>query len=309
MTQPHVEPSPVPGIIAAELKTALRDSTGGGVPGWARQSRDWPGKVVPANDRQAKAAVWTFLSRTRWPREQARSLAAAFAPLYQAGWCNDAIVRMLDSDPDGARQPPWFLGETSSPPGGTLHVYLNRRLASWSRTEADSVGMPDPPVAGTTFQAWAERMQLVYGDTERSRPARTASPPHGHPAPGRVIPTPLARRRNTVTRRQKALSGLTRHEDNGRFERDPDVTPDTALLLDPDVHEAIAVLARTGGRQHVARLRRAVLLARFSTTLSSGTLGDPETQAQIRQAAESIKLRDGTPAPLAMLALFLADIG
>ncbi|RSM80542.1 hypothetical protein DL991_10525 [Amycolatopsis sp. WAC 01375] len=126
MSQPVAERSPVPGIIAAELQTTARGHGGG----WSGQIRTWPGKVVPGNDRQVTAAVLTLIGNARWPRDQARELTALFAPLYRAGWCNEAIVRMLDSDPDGTRRPPWLV-DHETPTIGPLTIYLNRRLHAW----------------------------------------------------------------------------------------------------------------------------------------------------------------------------------
>ncbi|WP_410665976.1 hypothetical protein [Amycolatopsis sp. lyj-84] len=318
MSLPSAEPSPVPGIIVAELQAALRESAGGGVPGWARQIRSWPAKVIPGNERQVTAAVMTLISHARWPRDQARTLGTLLTPLYRAGWCNDAIVRMLDTGPDGTRQPPWFV-DRDTPTVGPVQVYLARRLHRW--IPADPAGqdgtrdstvfperLPDPPVAGTTFQAWAERMRFVYGDAER-RPSAPSPGGRATVARGdgrRAQVTPLERRREAVRRRQKALGALW--ERGERQENDPGVTADTALLLDPDVYEAVALVARTGDRAQIARLRRAVRLARLDAAAHTGRGLEVGRAAEIRRLAESITRRDGSPLPLGSLALLLADM-
>ncbi len=320
MSLPAAEPSPVPGIIVAELQAALRASTGGGVPGWARQIRSWPGKVIPGNERQVTAAVMTLIGHARWPQDQARTLSTVLTPLYRAGWCNDAVVRMLDTGPDGTRQPPWLV-DRDTPTVGPLQVYLARRLRRWipegfagqedTRDVTVLAGrLSDPPVEGTTFQAWAERMRFVYGDAGRrpSAPASGGRATAAHRDGRRAEMTPLERRRETVRRRQKALGALWERAERARQEDDPGVTADTALLLDPDVYDAVAVVARTGDRAQLARLRRAVRLARLDAAAHPGATVEVGRAAEIRRLAESITRRDGSPVPLGSLALLLADM-
>ncbi|MFC9249976.1 hypothetical protein [Amycolatopsis thailandensis] len=317
MSQPAAEPSPVPGIIAAELQAAARESADGRSWGWAGQIRSWPGKVIPGADRQITAAVLTLIGHARWPRGQARDLIALFTPLYRAGWCNDAITRMLDSSPDGTRQPPWFV-DRDTPTVGPLTVYLARRLHAWipaDPTEQDDTRditrlpatVPDPPLAGTTFEAWAERMRIVHGDAERRTPAQP-SPGGARPdqRPGtRQKASPLERRREAVRRRQRALGELW---ERGVREIDPAVTADTALLLDPDVYDAVALAARTGDPAQITRLRRAVRLARLDAAATPGPDLSVGRAKEIQQLAASITRRDGTAVPLGSLARLLADM-
>ncbi|KFZ82043.1 hypothetical protein ED92_17635 [Amycolatopsis sp. MJM2582] len=311
MSQPVAEPSPVPGIIAAELQVAARGSAGG----WSGQIRSWPGKVVPGNDRQITAAVLTLIGNARWPRDQARELTALFAPLYRAGWCNEAIVRMLDTDPDGTRRPPW-LSDRDTPTIGPLKSYLARRLHAWIPAEPDEQDdtrditrlpseLPDPPIAGTTFRSWAERMRLVYGDAERRAPAAPGSA--GPDRRGGQV-TPLERRREAVRRRQRALGALWERGERERYENDPAITADTALLLDPGVYDAVVIAARTGDRAQIARLRRAVRLARLDAAAQPAREVDAGRAAEIRQLAQTITRRDGSVIPLGSLALLLADM-
>ncbi|WP_410646483.1 hypothetical protein [Amycolatopsis sp. cmx-4-54] len=317
MSQPAADPSPVPGIIAAELQAATRDAAGGRSWGWAGQIRSWPGKVIPGTDRQITAAVLTLIGHARWPRDQAGELIALFTPLYRAGWCNDAITRMLDSGPDGTRQLPWFV-DRDTPTVGPLKVYLARRLHAWIPTDPAGEGdtrditrlpttVPDPPLAGTTFQAWAERMRLVHGDAERRAPSQpspgTAGPDR---RPGaRQKASPLERRREAVRRRQRALGALW---ERGVREIDPAVTADTALLLDPDVFEAVAIAARTGDPAQIPRLRRAVRLARLDAAANPGPGLGAGRADEIQRLAASIIRRDGTAVPLGSLARLLADM-
>ncbi|OXM50263.1 hypothetical protein CFP71_27915 [Amycolatopsis thailandensis] len=317
MSQPAAEPNPVPGIIAAELQTTARDGADGRSWGWAGQIRSWPGKVIPGTDRQITAAVLTLIGHARWPRDQARDLIALFTLLYRAGWCNDAIIRMLDSSPDGTRQPPWFV-DRDTPTVGPLTVHLTRRLHAWipaDPTQQDDTRditrppatVPDPPLAGTTFQAWAERMRLVHGDAERRTPAQP-SPGDARPdqRPGsRQKASPLERRRETVRRRQRALGALW---ERSVLEIDPAVTADTALLLDPAVYGAVALAARTGDPAQVTRLRRAVRLARLDAAANPGQELGAGRAAEIQRLAKSITRRDGTALPLGSLARLLADM-
>ncbi|RSN54460.1 hypothetical protein DMH01_36605 [Amycolatopsis sp. WAC 04182] len=316
MSQPVVEHSPVPGIIAAELQVAARGSAGG----WSGRLRSWPGKVVPGNDRQITAAVLTLIGNARWPRDQATELTALFAPLYRAGWCNEAIVRMLDTDPDGTRQPPWLV-DRATPTIGPLKIYLARRLRAWIPADPGEqddtraitrlpASLPDPPVAGTTFPAWAERMRLVYGDAERRKPAThpaTSSEPDRRRGRGGQA-TPLERRREAVRRRQRALGALWDRGERGLLENDPAITADTALLLHPSVYDAVKIVARTGDRAQIARLRRAVRLARLDVAARPGQEVDAGRAAEIRQLAQTITRRDGSAIPLGSLALLLADM-
>ncbi|MEV7548681.1 hypothetical protein AB0N89_03545 [Amycolatopsis sp. NPDC089917] len=320
MSQPAAEADPVPGIIAAELRAAGRDSADGRGAGWAGQIRSWPGKVIPGTDRQITAAVLTLIGHARWPRDQARELIALFTPLYRAGWCNDAITRMLDSGPDGTWQSPWFV-DRDTPTVGPLKVYLARRLNAWIPADPDGrddprdntrlpATVPDPPVEGTTFQAWAERMRLVYGNTERRKPSQVSPGGAGQDRRhGRgEQASPLERRRETVRRRQRALGALWENGERGRQENDPAVTADTALLLDPDVYAAVESAARTGDPAQLVRLRRAVRLARLDAAANPGQELGAGRAAEIQRLAESITRRDGTALPLGSLARLLADM-
>lgn len=316
MSQPVAEPSPVPGIVAAELQSTARGCGGG----WSGKIRSWPGKVVPGNDRQITAAVLTLIGNARWPRDQARELTALFTPLYRAGWCNEAIVRMLDTDPDGTRQPPWLV-DRDTPTIGPLKIYLARRLHAWIPADPGEqddtrditrlpAELPDPPVAGTTFRSWAERMHLVYGDAERRTPAAPAAgsvgPDRRHGRGGQA--TPLERRREAVRRRQRALGALWERGERERYEDDPAITADTALLLDPGVYDAVVIAARTGDRAQIGRLRRAVRLARLDVAARPGQDVGAGRAAEIRQLAQTITRRDGSVIPLGSLALLLADM-
>ncbi|EMD23724.1 hypothetical protein [Amycolatopsis azurea] len=98
------------------------------------------------------------------------------------------------------------------------------------------------PVASATHPAGVPGGQRETGEGERS---------------------PLQRRRAVVTRRQAALGALRNSGAGALPEDDPNITPDTALLLDPDVCTA---LAGTGSGKRMAPLRRAVKLARLVMT-------------------------------------------
>ncbi|WP_158634416.1 hypothetical protein [Amycolatopsis sp. WAC 01375] len=111
-----------------------------------------------------------------------------------------------------------------------------------------------------------------------------------------------------MRRRQHVLGALWERGERERYENDPAITADTALLLDPGVYDAVRIAARTGHRAHLARLRRAVRLARLDAAAQPGQNVDAGRAAEIRQLAETITRRDGSPIPLGSLALLLADM-
>jgi hypothetical protein len=136
---------------------------------WAFGLREWPGKIIPANEIQIGLAVHTLINRALWPRDQWSPLVELFTPLYRAQWCNDAIVHVLDNNPDGTPAPPWHGGNgrasASRSHGPSLHVYLDSRLYRWRAadpsTPDDSADPPTAPLQGCTFVDWANRMNAA----------------------------------------------------------------------------------------------------------------------------------------------------
>lgn len=259
-------------LITAELRRALDHLPGGApVAVWARVVREWPGRVVPGTDAQVRAAVLTLLSRALWPPDQCEALVAALAPRYRAGWCNDAIVRALDHDPDGTRVPPWHTTDGRGGPRGELLPYVQGRLARWRDA--------DPPLPATSFPDWAARMRTVHGGAHRAgTPPRRLDPDQAH----RVYD------RNHRARPHPAPEPVPRAPDRDVA---PPPDPHLALLADPRVRAAVTALARATAprRHHLHQLRAAVRHADLDPTAPTP---DPE---QLRQWTARVTRGDGTP--------------
>ena len=314
MTEPSRERNVAARIITAELQRCLaRDPAAAPsrTHAWAATIREWPGRVTPANEAQIHAAVLTLISRTLWPTGHLKDLIALFTPLFQADWCLDAIIHMLDRDPDGGRARPWHAGDGTRSTGPALLTYLETRLHRWRSASGDTTRSPAAPLTSTPFAAWAARMQTVYGDrntTTRSPLSRAISATEQageqHRVPRRDAPLDRVRARTArhehVAADLRKLGGVLPDEDlQGVLPPDPDLV----LLAVPDVHQALVDLAgaATPGRRHADRLRGAIRQARIEQAgeklLASGKI----THDDVMRLATAIVHPDGTrPSEMAL---------
>ncbi|MFE2755653.1 hypothetical protein ACFXGA_27000 [Actinosynnema sp. NPDC059335] len=297
-------------IITTELLRCLEQDPsfrGRRLQPWMYRIREWPGKVVPVNDDQLHAAVLTLISRTLWPHSELRVLTRELKPLYEAGWCNDAIVRAMEYNPDDTRAVPWHAGTGDGKHRGVLVDFIQRRLRKWRQADPDSLATvkthipPTPIVRAVPFHTWAARMWQVYGDGERDLPANPMTPEqiqavydrnHRH----RGTPLDRAKRRidqlARVNRRLEELGGTAPHDpvrDDYGF---ADPTDDLILLADPDVHRALQAFAAAErrDRHHATTLRAAITRARIN--------GAARRKVPLRTIAElsaEVTRPDGTP--------------
>ncbi|MEU4807393.1 hypothetical protein [Actinosynnema sp. NPDC023587] len=291
-------------IITAELLATLRRdrpaADGAPAPSWVRAVREWPGRVVPETPEQIHAAALTLISRARWPQTHVRDLVHALTPLYQAGWCNTAIVHALDHEPDGTRAMPWHDGEGKDAPRGELLAFLDKRLHRWR-----IAGLHTPPVLGTPFGAWAARMHELRGDDVRDHVPRpeASTTPTEHLPDRRRRGTPLGRVRARNTRQDNLDADLRKLGGHLPGEDTPaPVDPGLVLLAAPDVHRALVDLARATRphRHHVDALRRAVRRAHLENT--AATLTSSVDHDHLARLAAEVTRADGTPVPLGALA-------
>lgn len=301
MTEPSRERNVAARIITAELQRCLaRDPAAapGRTHAWAAMIREWPGRVTPANEPQIHAAVLTLISRTLWPAGHLKDLIALFTPLFQAGWCLDAIIHMLDRDPDGGRARPWHAGDGTSSTGPALLTYLETRLHRWRSVSGDTTRPPAAPLTSTPFAAWAARMHTVYGDRNTAtRSSATQQAGERHRVPRRDAPLDRVRARTTrhehVAADLRKLGGVLPDEDRqGVLPPDPDLV----LLAVPGVHQALVDLARatTPGRRHADRLRGAVRQARIEQAGEKLLVSGKITHEDVMRLASVIVRPDGT---------------
>ncbi len=297
-------------IITAELLRCLEHTpsfSGRRLQPWMYRIREWPGKVVPLNDDQIHAAVLTLISRTLWPHDELQPLTRELTPLYEAGWCNDAIVRAMEYNPDDTRAAPWHAGTGDGKHRGELTEYIQRRLRKWRQADPDSLAdvrthiPPTPVVRAVSFDRWANRMLDVYGDSQREVPSNPMTATQARAAYDtnhRRRGTPLDRtyqrveRLNAVTRQLEELGGVIPNDPTRDDHHFVDPTDDLVLLADPDVHRALRDFTATEqrGRHHVRRLRAAISRARLNATARNAV-----TVSTIATLSATVTRLDGTP--------------
>jgi hypothetical protein len=296
-------------IVTAELLKLLEDhpTYGGRLQPWMYRIREWPGKVVPTNAEQVHAAVLTLISRTLWPSSHVRDLIEQLTPLYEADWCNDAIVHAMDINPDGTRAAPWHAGTGDGKNRGELAAYIDRRLRKWRQADPDSLAsnsrhIPAAPVLrAVPFEAWAARMWLVYGDGQRDIPAKPmgeAEIQAAYDRNHRHRGTPLDRTNKRIAMLDRAnqkleeLGGVVPHDFNRDDHHFVDSTDDLVLLADPDVHRALCefTTAERRDHHHVSRLRAAITRARLN-----GAARNPVSVRLIAELSAAVTRPDGTP--------------
>lgn len=259
---------------------------------WMYKIREWPGKVVPTNETQIRAAVLTLISRTLWPGSERATLIEELTPLYKQGWCNDAIIRAMEFNPDGERTRPWHTGTGDGKHNGALTKYLQSRLKVWRQADPDSLATvkshipPTPIERAVSFEEWAYRMWEVYGDGERDGTNNTMTAEQAkaifernHNRRG----TPLdrsrlrARRLRETARNLEELGGTiptSANHEHELLDRDDDL----ALILDADVLDAVQTFVAAPQREHghLTALRAAVARARRNSTVDRQQASLPE---------------------------------
>ncbi|WNV82908.1 hypothetical protein [Umezawaea sp. Da 62-37] len=294
---------------------------------WIANTREWPGKVIPSTDDHIDAAVLTLISRAEWPRTEIRDLTRLLTRFYQAGWCNDAIVHLLDRDPDGTRVPPFNDGKTKHDSG--LLPYFRRRLNKWRDTELhsghdDDYVPPTPVRRAVNFADWAHRMHAVHGAQLVGDPTRPRPTPNPPPSTRRHRYDNYSDQVNPYgTRRVTALEMLavTRLlQQDARSRGGPTPIPvapsewpaDTShrlppgnmlvLLRDRAVHHALRQFFGATDRDHwhTRALRTAITRAK-----NSGLVGRPITYPEVAELAATITKPDGTPVPHTTLTFIL----
>lgn len=303
----------------------------GNVPGfqgprhlWVAHLRSWPGKVAPVGERQIRAAAQSLISRAEWPTYEGRDLERELTRLYEAGWCNHAIIHMLDHNPDGTRVPPWNTGIDRQKTG--LVRYIRRRLKAWSTTEQTSdadtdQSIPAPAAPTVSFAEWALRMHEVYGEILcAARDERTAA----HQAKAadvtaprrRALPTDRVRQRgDRMANAMELVTALLWQDarEHGRAQTVPawvrhdsnDFLPagnELALLRDEHVHKALRewIRAPERNRSHSQALRAAVTRAR-----RAGLADRPISYPELAELGSTIRGVDGRPASYSTLHLLL----
>ncbi|MFJ8963314.1 hypothetical protein ACIRG5_28405 [Lentzea sp. NPDC102401] len=288
-------PSSAGKAITDELLRVLRNHPkfqGRRLRPWMYKIREWPGKVVPTNETQIQAAVLTLISRTLWPGSEHAALIKELTPLYKQGWCNDAIIRAMEFNPDGERTRPWHTGTGDGKYNGALTKYLQSRLRIWRQADPDSLATveshipPTPIERAVSFEEWAYRMWQVYGDGERDGTNNSMTPEQAkaifernHNRRG----TPLDRSRLRAQRLRETARNLDElggtipsNASNEHELLDPD--DELALILDQDVLEAVQTFVAVPQREHrhLTALRAAVVRARRRGTLDRQLASLPE---------------------------------
>ncbi|MFD0207442.1 MULTISPECIES: hypothetical protein [Saccharothrix] len=310
MEQLPPERSTAAKIITAELLKCLEQDPsfrGRRLQPWMYRIREWPGKVVPVNDDQVRAAVLTLISRTLWPYSELQELTREVKPLYEAGWCNDAIVRAMEYNPDDTRAVPWHAGTGDGKHRGVLAEFIQRRLRKWRQADPDSLASvkthipPTPIVRAVSFDVWAGRMRQVYGDGERDLPANPMTPEQiqaVHDRSHRWRGSPLDRNKRRIAQldlanqRLEELGGVIPHDFNRDDHHFVDPTDDLILLSDPDVHRALCefTTAERRDHHHASRLRAAITRARLN-----GAARNAVPVRMIAELSAAVTRPDGTP--------------
>lgn len=166
--------------------------------------RKWPGRVVPETAREYDAAVEAFCSRASWADAARPHVRAVLTPWFAAGWCVDALLRAVDTRPDGTSQ--------GRPRGRdqVAHEFLHARLRAWS---GDGAGFARPPLPGMSLGAWwrVNRRNAALNEPRRrvsldaageSARASAAAQARAH------LRDPVRRCRERGSRRQEALDSL-----------------------------------------------------------------------------------------------------
>ncbi|MBW4722429.1 hypothetical protein [Saccharothrix obliqua] len=298
-------------IITAELLKLLEPYPAfrGRLQPWMYKIREWPGKVVPESPEQVQAAVLTLISRTLWPHSELRTLIAVLTPLYQHGWCNDAIVRAMDLNPDGSKALPWHAGTGDGKHRGELESFIDKRLRVWRRADPDSLASnkrhvpPSPVLSGKPFHEWAGAMHRVYGDGQRDTPTNPMTPEQitaAYDRNHRRYGTPVARARareariNEVSNQLSGLGGTIADDPTRDEHQYLDSFDSLRLLADPAVHRALCEFAAAEPRSHhhLTALRGAVRNARLYRT-ARGRL----SVGAAAELAAAVTRADGTPVP------------
>lgn len=166
--------------------------------------RRWPGRVVPETDREVDVAVEALCSLASWPDAVFSRIRDVLAPWFAAGWCVDALLRAVDTRPDGTSQ--------GRPRGRdqVAHEFLHARLRAWS---GDGSGFARPPLPGMTLGQWwrvnrrnaalnAPRARTPLAESGETARAAAASQARAH------LRDPVQRCRERGRRRQEVLDSL-----------------------------------------------------------------------------------------------------
>ncbi len=307
MEQVPPPPSEAGKAIAAELLRVLQAHPrfyGRRLQPWMYKMREWPGKVVPTNEIQIRAAVLTLISRTRWPGSERGTLIEELTPLYEQGWCNDAIVRAMEFNPDGERAYAWHTGTDDGKHRGVLTDYIQSRLRTWRQADPDSLASvkthipPAPIERAVSFDEWAYRMWEVYGDGERNATSNHITAEQAkaiYDRNHRHRGTPLDRSRQRAQRHRKATLNL---EELGGTVPVVNAVPehafldahdDLALILDSDVLDALRAFVSAPQREHrhLSTLRDALSRARHNGAISRQRASLPEVARLVASVVDA----------------------